>query len=369
MSAKRRAGARRRALAWATGVLGVALWLGLPLALVGIITIQSATRPVEATKPVSVEVRANDTALTEPVGLALDWSSPSPLIAPTWSGVVQAVMVKSGQKVENATPLARIDGIERRLALTPAPFALPVAYGDRGADVSMLNEFLKSQGYASSDGDAFRGATLEGLRKYAADIGVASAGSIEAFDPAWVVYLPSVSTVVNATLTVAAPAPAPGEEIVTLAPQVSSAALVDTATAQRLIAQEGTDEESETPSPNVTAAPGMTLMISGEVVELDEERATVSTAGLAVLNATAPANAKALLSALSADAAPGQWVVPSTAVMSDGNETCVVVGGGADRTVAVTLIASVDGKAIVEGDLSTSNKVKVFAPGIRASCK
>lgn len=119
----------------------------------------------------------------------LEWASQQGIASPT-SGVV-GWLPDLGSTIEDSDPVAVIDGIERRLAVTSEPFWRALTTGSEGRDVAMLADLLSTWGYDVPSGTTrIDGRFLREIRRYAEDIGYDSRStrSMSGFEPAWLAW-------------------------------------------------------------------------------------------------------------------------------------------------------------------------------------
>ncbi len=128
------------------------------------------------------------------VSVTLQWAEGPALFSPAWSGTVGRVEVDVGDVLESGDTIATIDGVDRMAVATPQPFYRPLGRGDSGEDVTWLQEVLVQLGYLdelASERDTVTSDVLEAVRGLAEDLGVR--GRVDAFDPAWFVWMPDDS--------------------------------------------------------------------------------------------------------------------------------------------------------------------------------
>jgi peptidoglycan hydrolase-like protein with peptidoglycan-binding domain len=153
------------------------------------------------------------------------WAKGAVVHAPPWSGLVSGVSVQIGSAIHSYDTVAQIDGIARQGWSTDHPFYRPLARDDKGDDVTALQSALSDLGYLQrKPSGVMDGATVAAVKAYSKDIGFATAQ--EVFDPGWIVYLPAAEIIAGKVeLAVSAPAPSPGEAILTARDSLSSAAV------------------------------------------------------------------------------------------------------------------------------------------------
>ena len=375
-------------------VYGLAAWIVTPVVLFIVLTAQVLTAADIEQKPIHVAAEKAEGSLNRPVSLAVRWSAPLEVVAPAWSGLVQQVLVKPGDVLKNGTPVATVSGVKILAAVMEYPLAAPVRSGDVGLSVQMLGAYLNAHGQDAGSGDTFNEQMLAAVRVYAAEIGVEHANEVTAFDPGWVLYLPSERPVTEVELTVGTLAPAQGTTVLKLAPQATEAVLVadGTQAAMKTTSGSSSGDESASASPSADgnspddsaqsdAEPGDTsaapvvasaaerLIFGGEVIPLDDTRTRVSEEGLSVLGTITSATSDILPANLVQDASEGQWLVPAASLIGSGAGSCVFVQrDGTEKELDATAIVSISGKVAVEASIRDDDAVIVFPLQERKSC-
>lgn len=351
-------------------VIGVLIWIALPLALFAVVTMRTATASVEPPRPAYVEVESATESTTRPIALGLLWDTGKTLVAPSWTGIVQEVLIGAGDEVVDGSAIVRIDGVTRTVAATPYPFSRAMTTDDTGSDVGMLNDYLRAHGYSATQDNRFGWDTLVGVRAFASDIGVAGSDTVASFDPSWVIFLSAPGSVQKVDFKVGAPAPSPGEDVVTMKSSLIDAVLLEDAPSSDDESEDDTTSSSPV-EPTATAAEGETLVVNGEDLALAEDRQRVSPDSLAELAAMVTDASRSVLAVLRTEAAPGQWVVPVPGVIVDSaGATCVQVRtDDGTRPVSVTVVGTADGHVVVSGDLDDADSVAIFPTSVSVSCE
>ncbi len=371
-----------RRLAAATGLVA---WAAIPV--VGVVVLRDRADRVKLhdDAPTFIEVAPNREATVSTVGLRLRWNEPPALVAPAWTGTVSDVPVHPGDSVVDGTVVAVVDGISRPAVRTSRPFTRPLAPDDHGPEVAELNALLARRGLPHGEGDRFTAGTARGVAAFSTAIGAAPTF---AFDPAWVVYLGvDRATVATVAATVAHPAPAPGEPVVTVKP---------TLTAATVIASQPTGNAGDAPGAETTegdggggAAParpsyddvapqavpdGSDLVVGDEVLSLGEGREQVAGPALTLVAAHSTPGDSYVDAEVRTPPRPGEVAVPAAAVIVDAEgHTCVIAGRtGHPRPVPVVVITGEAGRTIVvPGDpalLRPRSAVEVAPPATRRTC-
>lgn len=354
----------------ALSVTGVLLWIVLPLALFGFVTMRTATTSVEPPRAAYVTVESATASTTRPIALGLQWDAGKILVAPSWSGVVQEVLVGEGDEIADGSPVVRIDGIIRRAVTTPFPFSRQMTTDDTGSDVSMLNDYLRAHGYSATEGRRFGWDTLVGVRAFAGDIGVPQSSSVTSFDPSWVIFLAGSGAVQEVDFKVGAPAPSPGDDIVTLKSSLVDAVLLESAPLSEDNSKDTTASVAPV-EPTTKATEGEALVVNGETLALADDRQRVSPDSLGGLAAMVDDGSRSVVAVLRTEATPGQWVLPVPGVIVDPRgATCVKVrNDDGVLSVPVTVVGNADGRVVVSGNLKSADSIAIYPTSISVSCK
>lgn len=377
-AATREARTERR-MSWLTalGLVGVLVWVAVPIALFTLLTTQQRSTPITPKVDVWAPVTANDAPTRNGVTVQITWASGEEVFAPAWSGLVESVDVALGQTLESGQTVAIVGGIQRVAVHTERPFARPLTAGDGGADVAALNTFLSSRGFSHGDGDRFTWATRVGVSTLAKSIGVPGAEQVAQFEPSWFVYLPAAKvTVTDITLRIGAPAPAAGEMIVKGEQRIVSARLIEV-TADLTSTEPTNAPSTEPPSEDhsaqaapVTAGEGETLIIGGQTLNLAESRDAIDSTSLPSLRSLVEAASATVAGMLERPPTPGQWTVPSAAILAGSNgQMCVVVNRPTQPVVTRVDIAGQGvGLTVVSADLDAGDKVLVSPDAEKYAC-
>lgn len=347
------------------GLLGLILWAGSPLAAAWILTQKASAVLLEPEKATWVEVIANNGEVSTPASVSLLWADDAPLVAPSWSGIVQETMLSPMTIVKSGDVIAVVDGVSRKAVHTTQPFYRPLALGDIGADATMLNLFLGAQGLRAASSDEVTYETLLGIAEFAGSLGVANAAQVAAFDPAWVVYLPHESVTVDTTsLIVGAPAPNPGTAFAELEPVPTLAVVV----ARTSAAGAAADSSEITVSPTIKVPPEEELVVGGESISLTEDRTHVSDEGLQILRAAVQPGTAIIDARIVSPAGSNQWIVPAGAIVSDqtGRQCLIVRRADTEAPRDVAVLGTATGTSIVSAELRAGDLVAVRPPsGLR----
>lgn len=361
---------RKRVRTWLT-VGGLLVWTALPMGIVAVLTVQSATATVYPRSNVLVSPEPGTGEIRRPVGIELRWTPGTDLIAPAWNGVVVKVLAGVGTEVTNGTPLLVVDGVTRVAAATTEPFYRMLELGAVGTDVQDLNAFLRSRSFAAPESNLFTRQTLSAVRSFAAAIGVPSASRVSSFDPAWVIFLPTAGTIAESHALLGAPAIGPGEPVFGLAPSLVEAALVTPVASSGGTENPDQKDENKALDPTATALPDESLSVGDVALKLTKARQYLADESLPVLAKQVPANTRTVSAVLTLSLKADQWLVPAPAVILDANGVaCVhVAEGDSYRSIVVSPMTTFDGRTAVEGSINQSTKVIVYAPDVAVSCK
>jgi peptidoglycan hydrolase-like protein with peptidoglycan-binding domain len=143
-------------------------------------------------EPVIMEAETRQVYDQTAVMLSLDWGEPDSVSAPRWSGLVTEISVATGDTITSGTAVMAIDGVARVAEATARPFYRRLGRGDKGEDVTILQELLGSMGLLSEEPDGVYGTgTAKAVKAWSTDLGVINPDGI--FDPGWIIWLPTPS--------------------------------------------------------------------------------------------------------------------------------------------------------------------------------
>ncbi|MDR0627613.1 MAG: hypothetical protein LBG11_10235 [Bifidobacteriaceae bacterium] len=364
-----------------TAWVGAAIWCAAPVTAYFYLTDRANDESFNAPVAVNDVVRENDSASVRDVQLILTWHTPPPVVAPDWTGVVQAVEITADQEIKSGQTVTRIDGIDRFACASSYPLARPLTLKDSGQDVVALHECLALFGYdVDSDGSAYGTKTRQAVTDLGKRIGAVGADGT-GFDPAWIVFLPEENYVPAAVhLELGAPAPPAGTHIAEPTPALTQAVLVTPGTVDLVdvdLDQDGDENLGATRQPvNVPedellpAEADEILLVSGSEIPVTEDRSEVAADGLAALGQMMTSGSTSIDGRLSRPSGTDELVVASAAVVTtqDGT-TCVLrVDGSALQPVAIEVIGDTQGKAIVAGELNPGDEVRVAPTAQDRTC-
>lgn len=355
--------------ATATGVrtllaFGLLAWVALPVG--GYLTLTESTRSASLDSPVDVWAPAepNVTPSRRTISVVVARADAVELYAPEWNGLVEAADLRPERVVKDGDIVATIGMIDRPAVSSERPFGRELRAGDEGSDVRSLNRFLDRRGLPASDSDKFTSRTLSSVRALADDLGVPGAISLEAFDPAWVVFLPEDQVRVStSTLRVGMLAPAAGQSLAISRPNLSSVVLDAVRSSE---AGEAGGVQSA-----LAAAEGERLEIGGRDIPLSGDRAGVDPAGWEVIDEMVDPTQSRIDAVLISEPIAGTWVVPSAAVGSrTAGPSCLVRRGvdGTETRIDVALLSSSLGRSVVSGSFASGDEVLVASSTGESPC-
>lgn len=363
-------------MARGVAALGIVIWLVAPFGLMAIVLQTAESESLVSTRITYSPVQPSSAVVMTTVELQLERRPGAQLVAPTFVGLVERVLVVPGNEIVTGTPVVAVGGITRIAVASEVPFARVLQSGDRGPDVERLRVALGALGFTAGSGATVDPPLLAAITALARNLGAATEPRV--FDPAWFVFLPREGVVVaEASLTVAAPAPAAGEVIVTGVAEVAAAVVVAEqgtpgANGAEPDMDEGPEVAGETrESEPVSVPPGATLLVSDTPIELDRSRSAVAPEALATLASLIDADALVASAVISQPGMPGQWIVPPSAVfVVPSGETCVLrKREGEAVSVPVIIVGSTYSTAIVEGALREGDEVAIAPPTDLRNCQ
>lgn len=303
-----------RSLGW---ILVVGLLVGVPFGiLIGFLLAEERLDGLTHT-PVPLVESAPLVEFDERTGVAasLSWTIGPALYAPSWSGTVGHVFLEAGRSVRSGDFVAVVDGVTRSAVHSPQPFFRRLTIGDGGSDVVWLHDALAAFGHLRdepNDPTRVGSSTISAINGLATEIGVI--GPVDAFDPAWLVWLPEETfEVISVALIAGAPAPSGGTPIASGSPQLTEMSL------RRL----------EGGPLGLEAGVDYLLTIEGTEVPLDPDTASVDSDNLVRLSDVL----QPLVDSVSGSVRRAEplmvWALPAAAVMSGtGGDLCVWVASG-----------------------------------------
>lgn len=355
-------------------ILGAALWVIAPAVALVLLWQQAGAVTLVEEKSTWVPVSQAPAALTEPAEVAVSWKTLPPVLAPSWEGAVQEVLVSPGEHLGDGTPVALIENIVREAWVTKTPFFRPIEQGDAGVDVAELNKKLKARGLSHGDGDKATLATAQGVEKLAQELG---AGKTRVFDPSWVVFLNEPGIISEVDLTVGAQPPGLGQNLISFEPQPAQLTLVrqdSVAIPETPNADFGNEGPAVSHELNISedqlfALDGSDSVLFGSVsLSVDLESRQLSKESSAELLELITPSDHIVPVTVSTPIDAGAVAVPLGALVHDANGSCVVIrDADTHQVVPVTEVTTGAGKSVIVGQISASDSVRV-PPGDRPSC-
>lgn len=271
------------------------------------------------------------------------WDEGPRLYAPDWSGVVGEVRLRAGEAVHTGTAIGSVDGVKRLTVASPQPFFRRLTLGDEGSDVVWLHASLVTLGYleqSRANDTLVSEATMSAVRALAAELG--ATGGIDAFDPAWFVWLPvEPFTVASVEMAAGAPAPPTGTPIAAGPSRLSSMDLrrVDGAAL------------------GLEPAVKYVLELAGERLQLDSETRTVDAEGLTRLTAALPTLAASASGSVTRATPLTVWSLPSAAIMVNlSGQLCIWVDNdGEYEALPAEVVGGRAGVSFVVPEAPTAN--------------
>lgn len=289
---------------------------------------------------------------------SLAWRDAATVPAPLWPGITTAVLVQQGENLEDAMPVARIDGVEVRYYVLESPLYQRVCPGE-SVLLPEVRHILQSAGLPVANSKASAQTDIDSIRKYAKTIGVPNASSATCFDPAWVVSTETpLGTIADIGLAVGAPPPRQGEAVLTGEPTLASLSVLGNTGVPEI------DERLNAEGASVFA--NSEISIGGiptgvSLVALDDPNALSTLA--ARLNPEEDATTIAVTLALT----DTQFVVPATSVIdATGAQPCMESASNG-KLAAISVIASSVNGLIVDLGVADASSTFLATPE-RSEC-
>lgn len=297
------------------------------------------TRPVEGTQTTTQDVM---------IGVSFE----DPVVVRVGPGgklgdVVTARMAQVGDPVKSGDIVAVVGSRPVVALATPEPFHRSLARGDRGPDVAMLQDHLRSGGWLDGEADgSFGPGTGQAVLAWRKDLGDPEAD--RAFDLGQVLWLPDlIEVVAEIGYQVGGPPPAAGEIALQGQPTPSTAVIQDTSGTpvssmdEDFVLVVGDVELGPVTGPDIAGDQMQQLeelLATGELdrLELEPEEPEPESDG----PATEPANQRLFAAQLRGASPRVEVSVPGSAVVDSDETTCVFAAVGNDGTepVAVTVV-------------------------------
>lgn len=348
--------------AWVVAVLaGVSLLV--PLGFLVAVRVLTGDRLDEVTvvaEAVVTQAQTTTTDEAQPVVVTLQWQEPLVVRAPVGAGpgVVTDVYVTAGDEPSSGARLYAVDGVDRVALHTARPFHRPLRSGDRGDDVTQLQQVLADAGDLAVEPDGVFGrATREAVGAWQRRLGIARPDGV--FDPGLVVWLPVPTLTVDSwTLAVGEPAPAPGAELLKAPPMLARAEIG--------VAADGA------PALQLDSGAEYLLSVGDSSVAVVPEQLTIAPESLPELAASVEPLVKSVDGRVRRATALELVTIPATATMTGPSGTCVwAPGANGFSAQPVVVRATVGGQTQVDDGLDPSAQVLVNPAtvlGTGASC-
>lgn len=356
-----------RAISWLLSVLLVGagcFWAG-----------RVVTREPSSTSTVAAE-SMDVTVATSSVGRSLTYNvtvtqARVPVAANLLTGVVTAV--RRADSYANGDTVYAVDNRPVRVISGDTPFYRDLAAGDSGPDVAELNTALAAMGYSAGTADVFTAATRAGVMAWQRSLGIEQTGTLVRGEIVAVASLPRPLFLDDESLR-------PGM-VLAGGEQLISTASGDPSFSLDLNSQQAQGVPTDATVTITYKDATWSAIITAQGLKQD------ATTGATVTSMTLAAPDGGVVCADSCDLLPASEnlyipatievvpsvsgpAVPVTALSSqpDGTTTVTLVSGGTTTQQTVTVMASVDGIAIVKG-LTDGDVVRVYgaANGAAAS--
>ncbi len=282
------------------------------------------------------------------LAVTMTWNEGAVVRAPGWSGTVTAVYVAPGTELVQGQHVLAVDGVDRVAIAGSTPFYRTLESGDRGPDVTALQQLLLATGFIDaipSDAEFLSFATSLAVGEFNASLG---AGESRVFDPGKVIWMPSAPFAVESLdLEVGAPAPGPGSLIATGPATLLSAMF-----------------QAQNPAEPIVLDPGVSYVLVKGDQRLPFDAATMSLSddGLAAFGKLVEPLTEQTDAVIERETPLETLAIPSTAIVANASGTlCAWVVGATDgkeyRPVAVTLAGSQAGVTNVASGLAVDDQV------------
>lgn len=335
---------RCRAPSW---IAVAALFVIVPLAVLAGIFVSSDRLNELQASPVPFVEAANATKFDQRIGVVVtpEWTEAAALFAPAWFGTVGRVDLRANTAIRTGDAIGSIDGVTRLAVATPEPFYRALGPGDGGPDVVWLHDVLVRLGHLREkplDASVMSATTLTAVRAMATALNVA--GTVDAFDPGWFVWLPEEPFAVAAVaLTAGAPAPPAGNVLASSSKTLTGVGLTR-ADGGPLGLQAGVE---------------YVLMLDDVEVRVDPVTVTVLDDDLRALSSVLTPSMDSAAGTVHRSKPLAVWPIPSAAVMAgaDGRLCLWIEGQVGFEAITVELLAAQAGVAFVRPPAADDTKV------------
>jgi len=261
------------------------------------------------------------------------------------SGLTTAVTATPGQTLRTGDLVGSVDGVDVLALVGPAPFHRPLALGDKGADVELLEGLLMLLGYLDADhvvsGKASRSvsAAIGKLNTAAGSdrVRVSPRGGVVGpeFDPGLVLWVGETPFDVGAVLI----------EVGALWPGRGGAVLQGLSTLDAVTLATGDDAN---PTSDLQLTAGYVLVIDETAIPLDQEGA-ISREGRARVQELVDSGKTEFIASVRLETPINVVKVPPSAVVEGVERTCLysTAADGSIEQTPIELVGSSYGTAMV----------------------
>lgn len=189
---------------------------------VAIVGRQAPSSVVPQVEPVYQTIATEDSRLNQSATIVVNVSPAPTLTSLGGDGVVTDVSVEVGDRVDMGTELYTVDGVPVFALLTDTALYRPMALGDSGDDVEVLQAFLNAvnppASFQEPDG-VFGKETLASFRTWQRSVGLKQTASV---NPSLFGLISEPTTVMSVTVTPGQPAPGLGNTVLVGSSSVQS---------------------------------------------------------------------------------------------------------------------------------------------------
>lgn len=298
-------------------------------------------------EPVWSPVRSMDLAGEFAITAAITRADGVPIKSST-AGLITSVYATPGDSLTDGEPVFAVDGLDVVAMASERPMWRALAKGNKGTDVAAVQEFLLRGGFldeSAVDG-AYGDQTIKAWTNYQMSLGI-DRKAVTAPAPARFVWIPNNKFVVAAVSAAPGSTVAVGDALATGAPTVSSLKVTEPDDAPPL---RDADAWSATYA-------GRTAPFDRTTGQLDPKAYDIP-----------PSEAGPItLVAAYAEPVPAE-VVPASAVLLDGDASCVVVDQTSPHTVDVVVIGGTLGATAISPIGMSEVLVNPAGAGVATTC-
>ena len=296
---------------------------------------------------VSVVYRPTDLSMNAVVDLT--WSSPQ-VVRSSSTGVVTAAFSAPGVEVACGVAVFEVDAFPVVSFCGPRPLTSVVSATSKGRDTDDFVAWLRSVGFFEGVAAPSAAQRRDAIRFWQASLGMAVDATVE---PGELLWLTGPITPTAVAVEPGVPI-APGDTVMSVAEQLTSATVAVTEAAADASSPAGVDEAAMVFSVD-TNPERVSIGVNGVIGDLVALESMLRETGLLVDGPPTSAAGSVRL------ADPVQLAtVPASSIITDGGRTCVVAIDGEIRTVVpVTVRSSSVGTVFVDGALPNGTLVSV----------